>query len=242
MSTAPTDSPVADSTLSEADVEKLWKAFSVFDTDKSGAVSVGEMGAVMRSLGQNPSAAELRSLLEEVDIDRSGSIDFGEFKTLMISRHGDRRSRLELAFGIFDKDGGGHITAAEMSSVMSQVGLTTAELDAMVKEVDDDGDGSIDFAEFCKLAPAAPAPGPDGSALGSIAMGAPLGNPAATAAAIAGAVEAREQLQPAAVLVPTPDAAAATVEAELTLLRDQIARQQQEDKVRGTSILQFQIG
>ncbi|PRQ00439.1 EF-hand domain-containing protein [Enhygromyxa salina] len=240
MTTAPTDAPVADSTLSEADVEKLWKAFSVFDTDESGAVSVEEMGAVMRSLGQNPSAAELRDLLNEVDIDRSGSIDFGEFKTLMVSRSGDRRSRLKLAFSVFDKDGSGHITVDEMSSVMSQVGLTRAELDAMVKEVDDDGDGSIDFAEFCKLAPEAPSPGPSGSALDPIA--APLDRPAATAAAIVGGLAVRERAQPVAELVPTPEAGAARVEAELTLMREQVARQQQEDKVRGTSILQLQIG
>ena len=240
MSTAPTASPAADSTLSEADVEKLWKAFSVFDTNKSGAVSAEELGAVMHSLGQNPTPAELRQLLEEVDIDRSGSIDFSEFKTLMISRRGDRQSRLKLAFSVFDKDGSGHITAGEMTSVMSQVGLTKAELDEMIKEVDEDGDGSIDFTEFCKLAPEAPAAG--GSALDSIAAAAPLGSPAATAAAIAGAVEARTQPQPEPVLVPTLEAAAVTVEAELKLMRDQIARQQQEDKVRGTSILQLQIG
>ncbi len=240
MSTAPTATPAADSTLSEADVEKLWKAFSVFDTNKSGAVSAEELGAVMRSLGQNPSPAELRELLEEVDIDRSGSIDFSEFKTLMIARRGDRQSRLKLAFGVFDKDGSGHITAGEMTSVMSQVGLTEAELDEMIKEVDEDGDGSIDFAEFCKLAPEASAAG--GSALDSIAAAAPLGSPAATAAAIAGAVEARTQPQPEPVLVPTLEAAAVTVEAELKLMRDQIARQQQEDRVRGTSILQLQIG
>jgi Ca2+-binding EF-hand superfamily protein len=238
MSTAPT--AAADSTLSEADVEKLWKAFSVFDTNKSGAVSAEELGAVMHSLGQNPGPAELRGLLEEVDLDRSGSIDFDEFKTLMISRRGDRQSRLKLAFSVFDKDGSGHITAGEMTSVMSQVGLTKAELDEMIKEVDEDGDGSIDFAEFCKLAPEAPAQG--GSALDSIAAAGPLGSPAATAAAIAGAVEARAQPQAEPILVPTLEAAAVTVEAELKLMRDQISRQQQEDKVRGTSILQLQIG
>lgn len=97
---------------------------------------------MLRSLGQNPSDADLRDLIDEVDIHRSGNIDFGEFKTLMISRQGDRGSRLKLAFGVFDKDGSGRIGAEEMRSVMIQVGLTAAELDEMIKEVDEDGDGS----------------------------------------------------------------------------------------------------
>ena len=82
--------------INEAEVEKLWKAFSVFDTDGSGAISVDELGNVMRSLGQTPTSTELRDLIKEVDVDRSGSIDFEEFKALMISRQGDRKSRLKL--------------------------------------------------------------------------------------------------------------------------------------------------
>lgn len=36
---------------------------------------------------------------------------------------------------------------------MSQFGLTDAELNEMLQEVDHDGDGSIDFEEFCQLVP-----------------------------------------------------------------------------------------
>jgi Ca2+-binding EF-hand superfamily protein len=228
--------------LREADIDRLWKTFSVFDTDRSGLIAAEELGAVMRSLGHAPGAEELRALIEEVDLDRSGSIDFDEFKLLMLSRQGDRTSRLKLAFEIFDKDGSGRITAEEMSGVMSQVGLTKPELDEMIKEVDEDGNGAIDFAEFCKLAPKAPAARPRDAALGAAGMALPLASPAATAAAIAGEVAAREQPRAAPAAAPPPDAAPATVELELARLRDQLARHAQEDKVRGTSILQFQTG
>ncbi|MUG93656.1 histidine kinase [Scytonema sp. UIC 10036] len=139
--------------LSDEQVEKLWAAFKVFDEDNSGTISTEELGQVMRSLGQNPSDTELRDMIKEVDVDLSGSIDFEEFKALMVSKQGDRNSRLKLAFSVFDENGSGEIAVDEMRSVMSKFGLTDSELDEMVKEVDHDGDGSIDFEEFCKLMP-----------------------------------------------------------------------------------------
>ena len=73
--------------INEAEVEKLWKAFSVFDTDGSGAISANELRNVMQSLGQDPSSTELRDLIKEVDLDHSGCIDFEEFKNMMRDSH-----------------------------------------------------------------------------------------------------------------------------------------------------------
>ncbi len=140
-------------TMTEEEIQKLWEAFKVFDTDLSGSISAEELGQVMRSLGQSPNEIELRNMIKEVDIDLSGTIDFQEFKALMVSQQGDRTSRLKLAFSVFDEDNSGQITAQELRSVMSQFGLTDKELDEMLQEVDHDGDASIDFNEFCKLVP-----------------------------------------------------------------------------------------
>ncbi|WP_446364929.1 EF-hand domain-containing protein [Coleofasciculus chthonoplastes] len=66
--------------MNEAEVERLWQAFRVFDEDGSGEISADELGAVMRSLGQNPTDAQLYDMMQEVDVDGSGAIDF-EFTT-----------------------------------------------------------------------------------------------------------------------------------------------------------------
>ncbi len=140
-------------TMNDAEVEKLWQAFRVFDEDGSGEISAEELSAVMRSLGQNPTDAQLHDMMQDVDVDGSGAIDFEEFKALMVSQQGDRESRLRLAFSVFDEDGSGHICANELKNVMSRFGLTDAELQEMIKEVDRDGDAFIDFEEFCQLVP-----------------------------------------------------------------------------------------
>jgi calmodulin len=44
--------------------------------DGDGTITTKELGTVMRSLGQNPSEAELQDMINEVDADGNGTIDF----------------------------------------------------------------------------------------------------------------------------------------------------------------------
>ena len=231
--------------INETEVEKLWQAFSVFDVDGSGAISASELQEVMESLGQNPSSTELREMIKEVDLDHSGSIDFDEFKALMISRQGDSKSRLKLAFQVFDQDNSGQITVEEMRGIMNKFELTDAELDAMVKEVDVDGDGAIDFEEFCQLALVEESTeNSDTSSsftLSSSNLSSnPLNKPADTAKAITSTVVPSPPME----VSSEPDVTESDSEAnpELDRLKALLAQHPQNEKIQGTSRLQMQIG
>ncbi|WP_226589919.1 EF-hand domain-containing protein [Microseira wollei] len=210
--------------ITEEEVAKLWEAFKVFDTDGSSCISVEELGQVMRSLGQSPREIELRDMIKEVDVDLSGSIDFEEFKALMVAQKGDRKSRLKLAFSVFDEDGSGQITANELRSVMSQFGLTDRELDEMIKEVDHDGDASIDFEEFVKLVP-------DESEITSGYTDSPI-PPTRTA---------NDTAAPA-IADATPQQTVGDIDQEVVRLKEMLVQDSQGQKQRGTSRLQMQIG
>lgn len=111
----------------------------------------------MRSLGQNPSESELQDMINEVDADNNGTIDFPEFLTMMARKMKDTDSEEEIreAFKVFDRDNNGFISAAELRHVMTSIGekLTDDEVDEMIREADQDGDGRIDcaFAFFLPL-------------------------------------------------------------------------------------------
>lgn len=52
---------------------EIREAFNVFDKNGDGIVSCKELGTVMRSLGQNPTDAEVQDMINEVDADGKGT-------------------------------------------------------------------------------------------------------------------------------------------------------------------------
>ena len=79
----------------------------------------------------------------------NGTIDFPEFLTMMARKIKvtDSEEELREAFRVFDKDGNGFISAAELRHVMTNLGekLTDEEVDEMIREADMDGDGQVNY-------------------------------------------------------------------------------------------------
>ncbi|KAJ0419370.1 hypothetical protein BJY00DRAFT_314203, partial [Aspergillus carlsbadensis] len=69
--------------LTADQIAQFKEVFAVFDKDGTGDITATELGEVMRSLGQNPTDTELQDIIDELDVDRTGTIDFDEFLILM---------------------------------------------------------------------------------------------------------------------------------------------------------------
>ena len=140
-------------------VEELKEAFRLFDKDSDGTISSDEFGAVMQALGLSPTKEELEILLDSVDTDRNGVIDFGEFVDVMRGHlwqaEGAPTAEDELkeAFSVFDKDGNGFISKDELRAALLNLGerLDEEELEAMMRAADKDGNGEIDYEEFITM-------------------------------------------------------------------------------------------
>ena len=141
--------------VGEDDIAHLMEAFAKVDTDKDGLINTDELRQVLHSLGQNPTDADLQDLAYAMDTDESGKIDLPEFLHMMAKRISDTNLEEDIleAFKVFDRDGNGFITAKELKLVMSNLGesLSEEEVEAMIIEVDMDGDGCINYAEFFNM-------------------------------------------------------------------------------------------
>merc|ERR1719271_514761 len=102
----------------------------------------------------------LMEIMKEVDSDGSGGIDYTEFLAATLSRKQYMQEDIVWsAFRVFDLDGDGQITREELAQVLSgdrvkdveqALQLNKDEIERIIKEVDEDGDGQISFQEFFK--------------------------------------------------------------------------------------------
>ena len=75
--------------LTEEQIAVFKEAFSLFDNDGDGTIATKGLGTVMRSLGQNPTEAELQEMINEVDADGNETIDCPKFLSFMARKRKD---------------------------------------------------------------------------------------------------------------------------------------------------------
>ncbi|XP_069118629.1 uncharacterized protein [Argopecten irradians] len=141
--------------LTDSQLREVKEAFSLFDLNGDGRVTTKDLGSLVRSLGINPSEVEVKQMAREADIDGTGKIEYREF-VAMFTRHANNVSTEEEiidAFRVFDKEGNGYISAAELRHVMLNLGekLQEEEVNDMIREADLSGDGHINYQEFAKV-------------------------------------------------------------------------------------------
>lgn len=145
--------------LNEKQTRKIYKVFQRADSDRSGEIDVEEFHDLFRE----KNSPFLVHLFATMDVNNNGTLSFVEFMHVManFSLYGDM-DVLEFAFRAFDQDGSGVINEQEFERFVKAMALEegrgaggTSSLPVAAKkamaQIDRDGNGEIDFGEFCEM-------------------------------------------------------------------------------------------
>ena len=127
--------------------------FKRFDKDNDGKVTREECQEVLESIfGELPKKTILK-MVNYADFNSDGTIDYREFGDIMRQRIRIKDSFLK-EFQMIDKNGDGKLCPQELKEVINKLGTvkkSDAEIDQIIQNVDEDGDGYLDYNEFLKL-------------------------------------------------------------------------------------------
>ncbi|XP_002978778.2 calmodulin-like protein 3 [Selaginella moellendorffii] len=149
---------------------ELWNVFQEFDSNRDGLICKGDIAQMMLRLDRSLSDRDVAATLEAIDEDGDGFVDFGEFCSIFHGRRdildgeeapdceGEDQEEEDLmeAFRVFDRDNDGFITVEELHTVLARLGFVEEHggrpsCSRMIRMVDSNGDGLVDFLEFKRM-------------------------------------------------------------------------------------------
>lgn len=144
--------------LSQRQVDELTETFTQFDLDKDGKITKAELVSVLSKLGFSLTERDVDIMMREADIDGNGDVDLDEFLQINAAAASieDSGKLLQEVFEVFDKDKNGVISAEELREALTFLSpsgepVTLEECSQIIKRVDANGDGVVDFPEFQRM-------------------------------------------------------------------------------------------
>jgi Ca2+-binding EF-hand superfamily protein len=140
-----------------AEVRQMKEVFDIFDSDKSGAVSIREMGEVILGLGLKEEAGVVLQVMQaQLVRDGAEELSFAGFMEMFgmnKSGTGNNEENLRRLFGLYDSAGKGFIDYEDYRRVCNNLCETYSENEtqAIFKAADKDRDGRLRFEEFSRV-------------------------------------------------------------------------------------------
>lgn len=109
----------------------------------------------MTSLGFESKSGAIFQMISDLDTDGNGTIDFGEWLTLMTKRVNDKDTRANISkiFALYDDERTGFISIKNLRRVAQELSenVSEEELQELITRADTDCDGLVSEEEFYSI-------------------------------------------------------------------------------------------
>eukprot|EP00440_Ansanella_granifera_P051436 gb/GFBE01055759.1/.p1 GENE.gb/GFBE01055759.1/~~gb/GFBE01055759.1/.p1 ORF type:complete len:502 (+),score=158.15 gb/GFBE01055759.1/:1-1506(+) len=143
------------SNMNDSQIKELRDTFMAMDENGDGLLTAQELQDGMKRAGMTEIPPDLAQIIKDVDSNGSGTIDYTEFLAAALDRKAYiAEDAVWNAFRVFDRDGDGKISRDELEKVLADgdvAAVAVKDIAELLKEVDANGDGVIDFNEFMTM-------------------------------------------------------------------------------------------
>ncbi|CAM9248217.1 unnamed protein product, partial [Discosporangium mesarthrocarpum] len=143
--------------LSKEELAEFREIFNLVDKDGGGSITKEELGELMDTLGIDATPEEIDLMIDEIDQDNNGEIDFEEFVAVMSRKVNASYSadQVKGAFKVFEGNAPpGHIKIESIIKALTTYGnekLTMEQAQDLVSQLEPDHNSMVNYVEYVNM-------------------------------------------------------------------------------------------
>ena len=137
--------------------KQILEVFLKYDTEHTDYMPAKDFKLAMEDLGDKINEKQCYNYMMQADPLNEGKISYESFKNLVIAKRASERSSstselMDAFIALGGEEGGeGCVDADKLIQIIKHDFQMTIDIEALIREVDEDGSGEIEFDEFQEL-------------------------------------------------------------------------------------------
>ena len=147
----------AASGLSEQELAGFREIFNLVDTDGGGSITKDELAELMDTLGIDATPEEIDLMINEIDQDSNGEIDFDEFVAVMSRKVNTvyTPDQVKNAFKVFEASTpSGYVRVDDLQKALMTYGtekLSESQAADLISQLEPDHNGLINYVDYVNM-------------------------------------------------------------------------------------------
>ena len=143
--------------LTADDEAKCGEAFAEVDKDRSGFIDADELRIVLEMMGQCATEDQILRMISDADAQNTGQVSYEQFRRVVLEQKkkqgfSNEEDTLDAFVAVGgEPNGEGSVNANLLIKIIRDEFEMTIDIEKLIREVDEDDSGKIEYDEFKNL-------------------------------------------------------------------------------------------